>query len=553
MASLQSSAAWKALKAHHKKASRLHMRDLFAEDGDRFKRFSLGLDGLFLDYSKNRVTTGTMDLLLALAREADVEGRRDAMFSGAIVNTTENRAALHTALRRPAGACPVETQGRDVMPDVLAVRAQMRKFSDDVRSGTWTGATGKRIQAIVHIGTGGSYLGPELVTQALAPLQPASPSVHFIANVDGVQIAAALSGLSPETTLFVIASKSFTTEETMANARTAKAWLTDALGGDAVANHFAAVSANGEAVSDFGIAAANTFEIWDWVGGRYSVWSAIGLPIALALGMDAFDGLLAGAHAMDRHFQEAPLDANMPVILALIGIWNADFLGSRSLAVLPYDEGLRGLPNYLRQLEMESTGKAVDLDGKKLDAGAATVVFGDPGTRGQHAFYQALHQGRQPIACDFIAPLESRHRAGDHHHRLLANFLAQTEALMQGRTEEETRTVLAARGVPGEDIKKQLPHRTFEGNRPTNSILADRFDAFTLGQLLALYEHKTFVQAAIWNINPFDQWGVEWGKELTQQILAEITNGAPLVAKADDNAHCSSTLGLIARLKERKG
>ena len=529
------------------------MRDLFAEDADRFERFSLGLDGLFLDYSKNRVTTGTMDLLLALAREADVEGRRAAMFSGAIVNTTENRAALHTALRRPAGAGPVETQGRDVMPDVLAVRAQMRKFSDDVRSGTWTGATGKRIQAIVHIGTGGSHLGPALVTQALAPLQPASPSVHFIANVDGVQIAAALSGLSPETTLFVIASKTFTTEETMANARTAKAWLTDALGGDAVANHFAAVSANGEAVSDFGIAAANTFEIWDWVGGRYSVWSAIGLPIALALGMDAFDGLLAGAHAMDRHFQEAPLDANMPVILGLIGIWNADFLGSRSLAVLPYDEGLRGLPNYLRQLEMESAGKAVDLDGKKLDAGAATVVFGDPGTRGQHAFYQALHQGRQPIACDFIAPLESRHRAGDHHDRLLANFLAQTEALMQGRTEEETRTVLAARGVPGEDIKKQLPHRTFEGNRPTNSILADRFDAFTLGQLLALYEHKTFVQAAIWNINPFDQWGVEWGKELTQQILAEITNGAPLVAKADDNAHCSSTLGLIARLKERKG
>ena len=528
------------------------MRDLFAEDADRFERFSLGLDGLFLDYSKNRVTTGTMDLLLALAREADVEGRRDAMFSGAIVNTTENRAALHTALRRPAGACPVETQGRDVMPDVLAVRAQMRKFSDDVRSGTWTGATGKRIQAIVHIGTGGSYLGPELVTQALAPLQPASPSVHFIANVDGVQIAAALSGLSPETTLFVIASKSFTTEETMANARTAKAWLTDALGGDAVANHFAAVSANGEAVSDFGIAAANTFEIWDWVGGRYSVWSAIGLPIALALGMDAFDALLAGAHAMDRHFQEAPLDANMPVILALIGIWNADFLGSRSLAVLPYDEGLRGLPNYLRQLEMESTGKAVDLDGKKLDAGAATVVFGDPGTRGQHAFYQALHQGRQPIACDFIAPLESRHRAGDHHDRLLANFLAQTEALMQGRTEEETRTVLAARGVPGEDIKKQLPHRTFEGNRPTNSILADRFDAFTLGQLIALYEHKTFVQAAIWNINPFDQWGVERGKELAQQILAGITDGETLDGGGDTGAYCSSTLGLIARLKDRK-
>ena len=556
MASLQSSPAWKALKAHHKKASRLHMRDLFAEDADRFERFSLALDGLFLDYSKNRITTETMGLLGALAKEADVESRRDAMFSGGIVNTTENRAALHTALRHPADAGPVVTQGRDVMPDVLAGREQMRKFTDDVRSGAWTGATGKRIQAIVHIGTGGSHLGPELVTQALAPLPPAGPSVHFISNVDGVQIAGALSRLTPETTLFVIASKTFTTEETMANARTAKAWLTDALGGDAVRNHFVAVSANGEAVSDFGIPAANTFEMWDWVGGRYSMWSAIGLPIALTLGMDAFEELLAGAHAMDRHFVEAPLDANMPTILALIGIWNTDFLGAQSLAVLPYDEGLRGLPHYLRQLEMESTGKAVSRDGKKLDAGAATVVFGDPGTRGQHAFYQALHQGRQLIACDFIAPLKSRHEAGDHHDRLLANFLAQTEALMKGRTEEETMAALAARGVAEEDRKKQLPHRTFEGNRPTNSILADRFDAFTLGQLIALYEHKTFVQAAIWNINPFDQWGVEWGKELAQQILAEITDGvfsdAGADAKADDNEHCSSTLGLIRRLKDRK-
>ncbi len=564
MASLQSSPAWKALKAHHKKVSRLHMRDLFATDeaGDanRFERFSLDLDGLLLDYSKNRVTSETMDLLGALAREADVEGRRDTMFSGGLVNTTEMRAALHTALRRPADAGPVETEGRDVMPDVLAMRAQMRKFTDDVRSGAWAGATGKPIQAIVHIGTGGSHLGPELVTQALAPLDPegpASPSVHFISNVDGVQITAALAGLSPETTLFVIASKTFTTEETMANARTAKAWLTDALGGDAAANHFVAVSANGKAVSDFGIPAANTFEIWDWVGGRYSVWSAIGLPIALALGMDAFEELLAGAHAMDRHFQDAPPDANMPVILGLIGLWNTDFLGAQSLAILPYDEGLRGLPNYLRQLEMESTGKAISGDGKKLDAGGATVVFGDPGTRGQHAFYQALHQGRQLIVCDFIAPLESRHQAGDHHDRLLANFLAQTEALMKGRTIEETKAALAARGVAKKDIKKQLPHRTFEGNRPTNSILADRFDAFTLGQLLALYEHKTFVQAAIWNINPFDQWGVEWGKELAQQILAEITDGTFSDAggdagPSDTGEHCSSTLGLIARMKDRQ-
>ncbi len=556
MASLQSSPAWKALEAHHKETAGLHMRDLFAAGEDRFEAFSVGRGGLFLDYSKNRITAETMGLLVDLAKAADVEGRRASMFSGEPVNTTEGRAALHVALRNPLDHGPMTARGKDksedVMPAVRAMRGKMRDVAGAIRSGAWTGATGRAIEAVVHIGTGGSHLGPEMVTQALAPIHRSDqggPVLHFIANVDGVHIATALDGLAPETTLFIIASKTFTTEETIANAGTAKAWLVDALGGDAVAKHFIAVSGNTDAAADFGIPAANTFDLWDWVGGRYSVWSAIGLPIAIALGMDVFEDFLAGAHDMDRHFQDAPLDANMAVILGLIGIWNIDFLGARSLAILPYDEGLRGLPNYLRQLEMESNAKALDSQGRPVVAGTAPVVFGDPGTRGQHAFYQALHQGRQLIACDFIAPLESRHATGTHHDRLLANFLAQTEALMKGRTETEALAAMRDQGVAGGERKGQLPHRVFEGNRPTNSIVAERFDAFTLGQLIALYEHKVFVQAVIWGINPFDQWGVEFGKELAARILAEIGGEAGDAVSPD---HCSSTLGLMARLKALK-
>jgi glucose-6-phosphate isomerase len=552
MASLQSSPAWKALKAHHKKSAGLHMRDLFAADDNRFEDFSISRGGLFLDYSKNRITTETMDLLMDLAQAADVEGWRRRMLAGEPINTTEDRAALHVALRNPPDYPPMKALGRDVMPDVRAMRNKMRAMATAIRSGAWTGATGSAIDAIVHIGTGGSHLGPEMVTQSLAPIhQPdlGGPAVHFISNVDGVQIATALGGLVPETTLFIVASKSFTTEETITNARTAKDWLVDALGGDAVGKHFIAVSGNAKAVSEFGILPDNTFELWDWVGGRYSVWSAIGLPIAIALGMNVFEEFLAGAHDMDRHFRDAPLGANMPVILGLIGVWNIDFLGSRALAILPYDEGLRGLPNYLRQLEMESNGKALDKNGLPVGVGTAPVVFGDPGTRGQHAFYQALHQGRQLIACDFIVPLESRHATGTHHDRLLANFLAQTEALMKGRTELEAMAAMEDQGVPSSEMKGQLPHRIFEGNRPTNSIVADRFDAFTLGQLIALYEHKVFVQAVVWGINPFDQWGVEWGKELAAQILTEMDPDSDDTVSPE---HCSSTLGLIARLKSHK-
>ena len=552
MASLQSSPAWKALKAHHKKYAGLHMRDLFDADENRFEDFSLCRGGLFLDYSKNRVTKETMSLLIDLAKAADVEGWRRDMVAGEPINTTEDRAALHVALRNPLDHAPMQAMGEDVMPDVRALRIKMRGTADAIRSGAWTGATGSAIAAIVHIGTGGSHLGPEMVTQSLAPVHqsaPGGPAMHFISNVDGVQITTALDGLTPETTLFIVASKTFTTEETITNARTAKAWLVDALGSDAVANHFIAVSGNTQAVADFGIPPDNTFDLWDWVGGRYSVWSAIGLPIAIALGMDVFEEFLAGAHDMDRHFQDAPLDANMPVILGLIGVWNTDFLGSPALAILPYDEGLRGLPDYLRQLEMESNGKALDTKGRPVEVGTAPVIFGEPGTRGQHAFYQALHQGRQLIACDFIAPMESRHTTGSHHDRLLANFLAQTEALMKGRTEAETVAAMEDQGVASAEMKGQLPHRIFEGNRPSNSIVADKFDAFTLGQLIALYEHKVFVQAVVWGINPFDQWGVEWGKELAAQILFEME---PDSYEAFSQEHCSSTLGLIARLKAHK-
>jgi len=550
MASLKSSPAWKALKAHHKKIAARHMRDLFTDGDDgktgRFERFSLNLGGLFLDFSKNLITDETLALLVDLARETDVEGWRDRMFEGQAINTTEGRAALHIALRHPRGSGPISTDGQDIMPDVLASRDKIRKVAEDIRNGAWTGATGDAITAVIHIGTGGSHLGPETVCQALKPIHANGPEVRFVSNVDGVQIATALEDLRPETTMFIVASKTFTTEETITNARTAKDWLAAALGPDATANHFIAVSGNAKAVADFGIPADNTFDLWDWVGGRYSVWSAIGLPIAIALGPDAFDDLLAGAHDMDAHFKEAALESNIPAILGLIGVWNIDFLGAQALAILPYDEGLRGLPNYLRQLEMESNGKALDRDGNPVEAGTATVVFGDPGTRGQHAFYQALHQGRQLIACDFIAPMQSRYQGGSHHDRLLANFFAQTEALMKGRTAQEAEAVMEAQGIAKEARSDQLAHRVFEGNRPSNTILAEKFDAFTLGQLIALYEHKVFVQSVIWGINPFDQWGVEWGKELASQILAELNNDG------DIEGVSASTKRLIDRYRIHK-
>ena len=548
MASLKDTPAWKALEAHSRQTAHIHMRDLFAEDKNRFERYSLEISGLFLDYSKNRITAETMKLLIKLASARDVEGWRDRMFAGESINTTEERAALHVALRLPADKDPktLIPAIRDIIPDVIKMRKKMRTVSDAIRSGKWTGTTGERIKTVVHIGTGGSHLGPEMVCQSQGAIRPVGPNVIFISNVDGAQIFDALSCLAPETTLFIVASKTFTTEETITNARTAKSWLVKALGEDAMPKHFMAVSGNYKAVAKFGIGADNFFGLWDWVGGRFSIWSAIGLPIAIALGMDRFEDMLSGAYNMDRHFLEMPLEQNMPVILGLIGVWNIDFLNAQGLAILPYDEGLRGFPPYLRQLEMESNGKALDRFGQPVKVSTATMVFGDPGTRGQHAFYQALHQGGQLIACDFIAPIENRHAIGNHHDRLLANFFAQTEALMKGRGAKAADGIMAARNIPKHLRNSQRSHREFEGNRPTNSILLDRVDPFTLGQLIALYEHKVFVQAILWGINPFDQWGVEWGKELAAQVLTVLEDGSKVIDA------CSSTQGLISRFKAHK-
>ena len=548
MTSLKDTTAWKALAHHFKKISHIHMRDLFHRDKSRFEHFSLALNGLFLDYSKNRITRETINLLLKLARARDVEGWRDRMFAGEFINTTEERAALHVALRLPTNEdTKLQTSSiNDIAPDVFNMREKMRSVSNAIRSGEWTGATGEKIKTVVHIGTGGSHLGPEMVCQSQGSINSIGPDLIFISNVDGVQIFDALNILAPETTLFIVASKTFTTEETITNARTAKNWLVKALGKNAMLKHFIAVSGNEAAVAEFGIISDNVFGLWDWVGGRFSIWSAIGLPIAIALGMEKFENMLSGAHNMDRHFVEAPLEKNMPVILGLIGIWNIDFLDAQGLAILPYDEGLKGFPNYLRQLEMESNGKALDRFGQPVNVSTATMVFGDPGTRGQHAFYQALHQGGQQIACDFIAPIENRHAIGNHHDRLLANFFAQTEALMKGRGAEAADGIMAARNVPDHLRDTQRSHREFEGNKPTNSILLDRVDTFTLGQLIALYEHKVFVQAIIWGINPFDQWGVEWGKELAAQVLEVLENDSKEIGA------CSSTLGLISRFKAHK-
>jgi glucose-6-phosphate isomerase len=548
MASLKISPTWKALEAHARQAAHIHMRDLFAEDTTRFERYSLELSGMFLDYSKNRITAETMKLLFKLAVARDVEDWRDRMFAGEFINTTEERAALHVALRLPADQNPktLSPTIRDVIPDIMNMRDKMRDVSNAVRSGKWTGATGKKIKTVVHIGTGGSHLGPEMVCQSQVAISQLGPTVVFISNIDGVQIFDALSSLAPETTLFIVASKTFTTEETITNARTAKSWLVKSLGEDAMQKHFIAVSGNDKAVAEFGIATHNSFGLWDWVGGRFSIWSAIGLPIAIALGMDRFEDMLSGAHNMDCHFLKTPLEQNMPVILGLIGLWNIDFLSAQGLAILPYDEGLRGFPNYLRQLEMESNGKALDRFGHPVKVSTATMVFGDPGTRGQHAFYQALHQGGQLIACDFIAPIESRHAICNHHDRLLANFFAQTEALMKGRGAKAADGIMEARNVPNHLRNTQRSHRAFEGNRPTNSILLDRIDPFTLGQLIALYEHKVFVQAIIWGINPFDQWGVEWGKELAAKVLNVLEDDSREIEA------CSSTQGLISRFKAHK-
>jgi len=542
VAFVQNSPIWQALQEHADTISKIHLRDMFQADANRFERFHHVFGDMVVDFSKNRMTDETLALLTDLARDTGLEDMRVAMFAGEKINTTENRAVLHVALRNRANKS-ITVDGEDVMPAVNAVLAKMRTYAEAVRSGRQTGLKGDRFTDVVNIGIGGSDLGPVMVCEALTPYRRDDLNVHFVSNVDASQITETLKDLNPAATLFIVASKTFTTQETLTNAQTARAWLIESLGEGAVGKHFAAISTNAEAVSAFGIDTENMFEFWDWVGGRFSLWSAIGLPIALAIGMDRFEEMLEGAHAMDEHFENTPLEKNIPVILALIGIWNANYLDAAAHAVLPYDQYLHRFPAYLQQAEMESNGKSVSREGAVLGLKTSPVVFGESGTNGQHAFYQLLHQGSRLVSADFIAPALSHNPMGDHHSILLSNFLAQPEALMKGRTDEEAREALRDAGLSGDSLETLLPHTVFAGNRPTTSILVKRIDPRTLGMLIALYEHKVFTQGVIWGINPFDQWGVELGKKLAQNILPELKDDA------GSGEHDASTAGLIKHIK----
>ena len=546
MSKLTDSNAWQVLQSHHQTMRHVHMRDLFAADPRRFERFSLTFEDLLLDYSKNIVTEETMRLLLDLARQAQVEGWRDRMFAGEKINVSEGRAVLHVALRNRSNR-PILTDGEDVMPKVNAVLAQMRRFSDRVRGGEWRGYSGKALTDVVNIGIGGSDLGPVMVCEALQPYGAGGLRPHFVSNVDGTHIAETLRRVDPERTLFVIASKTFTTQETLTNAHTARLWVLEhARDERAIAKHFVALSTNAEAVAAFGIDTENMFEFWDWVGGRYSLWSAIGLSIVLAIGMDHFEELLAGAHALDEHFLSAPLERNMPVILGLLGIWYNNFFGAQTQAILPYDQYLHRFPAYFQQGDMESNGKRVDRDGLTVDYSTGPVIWGEPGTNGQHAFYQLIHQGTKLIPCDFLAPIESHNPLGRHHPILLSNFFAQPEALMRGKTEAEVRAELGKAQLEGATLEALLPHKIFPGNKPSNALLFKKLTPRTLGSLIALYEHKIFVQGIVWNINSFDQWGVELGKQLAKAILPELADEHLI------DSHDSSTNGLINYYKSHR-
>ena len=540
------SPAWKALAAHATASQDLRIPDLFANEPERFESQSRRLPGALFDFSKHRTTSATIDLLVSLAEESNVPAYIESMFGGEKLNCTEGRAVLHTALRNRSDR-PMLVAGEDVMPDVRRVLAQMRTFSDAVRSGTHVGHTGKRITDIVNIGIGGSDLGPVMVTEALKPYWQEGLAVHFVSNIDGTHLVETLKGLSPETTLFCVASKTFTTQETITNATSARSWLLEHLSDPAaVAKHFVALSTNEKAVAEFGIDTANMFEFWDWVGGRYSLWSAIGLPIALIIGMDKFEELLEGAHEADEHFRTADLHDNVPVLMAMLGIWYQNFHGAHSHAILPYDQYMHRFAAYFQQGDMESNGKSVDRESRAItDYETGSIIWGEPGTNGQHAFYQLIHQGTRLIPCDFIAPIHSQNELGQHHDILMANFFAQTEALMVGKTAEQVRAELADAGLA--DREDLVAHKTFTGNRPTTSILVDKLDAKTLGRLVALYEHKIFVQGIVWNINSFDQWGVELGKQLAKAILPELTTSGPV------HSHDASTNALINHYKrERK-
>ncbi len=539
----QTRAALDALKDHRATLEETHLRDLFAGDPQRFEQFSLTLGDLTLDYSKNRITGQTIRLLVALAEAADVAGRRQAMFAGEAINTTENRAVLHVALRNRANR-PMHVDGVDVMASVNAVLTRMETFADAVRSGGITGSTGKAFTDVVNIGIGGSDLGPAMAVAALSPYRGNGPEVHFVSNVDGAHIADTLAGLDPQTTLFLIASKSFTTTETMTNAGTARAWISGALGENGIGDHFVALSTNLEMATEFGIAAERVFGFWDWVGGRYSLWSAIGMPLAIAIGFDNFARLLGGAHVMDEHFRTAPLAANMPVLMALIGIWHRNVWEMATLAVLPYDQRLQRFAAFVQQLVMESNGKGITRAGKPVEPATSPVIWGEPGTNGQHAFFQLLHQGTDIVPCDFLIGARPHENLGDHHAKLIANCLAQSQALAFGKSEEEVRAELAKEGVAHQRIDALAPHKVFPGNRPSNTLVYRRLDPEMLGMLIALYEHKIFVQGAIWDINSFDQWGVELGKALATRLL-------PVVGEKENTDELdSSTRGLVERLRE---
>lgn len=546
MSKLTASSAWKALELHHKELAPAHMRDLFASDPGRFSKFSVHWNDFLVDYSKNRINEKTMSLLFDLAREVRVKEWTEKMFTGEKINSTEHRPVLHIALRNRSNT-PILVDGTDVMPSVNKVLRHMREFSDSVRNGLWTGYAGQPITDVVNIGIGGSDLGPVMVTEALKSYNHPRLSVHFVSNVDGTHIAETLKRLNPGTTLFIIASKTFTTQETIVNAESAKKWFLDhAKDPSAVAKHFIALSTNAKAVSAFGIDTKNMFEFWDWVGGRYSLWSAIGLSIALAVGMDNFEELLSGAHETDLHFRSTPYERNIPVILGLLGFWYNNFFGAESQAIIPYDQYLHRFAAYLQQGDMESNGKGVTREGLRVDYSTGPVIWGEPGTNGQHAFFQLIHQGTKLIPVDFIAPTQSHNPMGEHHPILLSNFFAQTEALMRGKTEAEARGELESSGLKGEELAKLLPHKVFPGNRPTNSILIKKITPRTLGSLIALYEHKIFVQGVVWGVNSFDQWGVELGKQLAKAILPE------LAGEGQVSNHDSSTNGLIGFYKSNR-
>ena len=544
MADLTKLPAWTALQDHFNFFKDIHLNDLFL-DKNRFSEFSIQLDDILLDFSKNRINSDTFRLLLNLAEETGVRSAIDAMFSGEIINTTEKRSVLHTALRNRSNT-PTYVGDSDVMPQINEVLQKMKLFTDKVRSGKWKGYSGKSITDVVNIGIGGSDLGPLMVTEALKPYG-GDLNVHFVSNVDGTHIAETLKQINTETTLFVIASKTFTTQETLTNAHSAKDWfLQSEANVEDVAKHFVAISTNVEGVASFGIDTQNMFEFWDWVGGRYSLWSSIGLSIALYIGFEKFEELLSGAHEMDLHFKTAPFEENIPVILGLLGVWYNNFFGAESHCILPYDQYMHRFAAYFQQGDMESNGKYINKNGEKVNYSTGPIVWGEPGTNGQHAFYQLIHQGTKLIPCDFIAPVNTHNPIGDHHAKLLSNFFAQTEALMKGKTREQAKKELESEDFSDLELEALLPHKIFEGNKPTNSIFVKKLTPKVLGSLIAMYEHKIYTQSVIWNVNAFDQWGVELGKQLAKVILPELFN------KDKVESHDSSTNGLIQFYKENR-